>query len=69
VEPAAADGRIEVRPVGGGGLAPHGRPRPGDCLITVPEAQTRVEPGDLVPVVLLDGGPGGELLIRGEQRP
>jgi molybdopterin molybdotransferase len=68
VEPAAPGGRIEVRPVGGGGSHLMGGLAQANCLITVPEAQTRVEPGDLVPVVLLDGGSGGELLIRGEQR-
>lgn len=57
VSPAAgADGRIEVRPVGGAGSHLMGGLAQANCLISVPEEQTRVEPGDRVSVVLLDDG-------------
>ena len=56
VSPAAPDGRIEVRPVGGAGSHLMGGLAQANCLIVVAEAQTRVEPGDLVSVVLLDEG-------------
>jgi molybdopterin biosynthesis enzyme len=38
-----------------------------NCLISVPEAQTRVEPGDLVSVVLLDDATSGTPVPVGER--
>jgi molybdopterin molybdotransferase len=55
VGPAAADGRIEVRPIGGSGSHLMGGLAQANCLISVPEEQTRVEKGELVSIVLLDG--------------
>jgi molybdopterin molybdotransferase len=54
VGPTGPDGRIEVRPVGGSGSHLMGGLAQANCLIVVPEAQIRVEAGDLVSVVLLD---------------
>lgn len=51
-------GPIEVRPVGGSGSHLMGGLAQANCLISVPEDQTRVEPGDRVSVILLDGEPG-----------
>ncbi len=56
VSAASADGRIEVRPVGGAGSHLMGGLARANCLISVPEDKTRVEAGDLVSVVLLDDG-------------
>lgn len=56
VSPADADGRVEVRPVGGTGSHLMGGLAQANCLISVPEEQTRVEAGDAVSVVLLDEG-------------
>jgi molybdopterin molybdotransferase len=50
-----AGGRIAVRPVGGLGSHLMGGLAQADCLISVSEETTRVEPGDLVPVILLEG--------------
>jgi molybdopterin molybdotransferase len=55
VSPAGPDGRIEVSPFGGAGSHLMGGLAQANCLISVPEEQTRVEPGDVVSVVLLDG--------------
>ncbi len=52
---AEADGRIEVRPAGGSGSHLMGGLAQANCLISVPEDQTRVEVGELVSVILLDG--------------
>ncbi|MBS2962644.1 molybdopterin molybdotransferase MoeA [Actinocrinis puniceicyclus] len=57
VTPAGSDGRIEVRPVGGSGSHLMGGLAQANCLIAVPEDQTRVEAGDVLPVILLDGTP------------
>lgn len=54
--PAGSGGRIEVRPVGGAGSHLMGGLAQANCLISVPEEKTRVEPGELVSVVLLDEG-------------
>lgn len=54
VGPAGSGGRIEVRPVGGAGSHLMGGLAQANCLISVPEEQTRVQAGDLVSVVLLD---------------
>jgi molybdopterin molybdotransferase len=56
VNPAGPDGRVEVRPVGGAGSHLMGGLAQANCLISVPEEQTRVEPGDVVSVVLLGEG-------------
>jgi molybdopterin molybdotransferase len=61
VGPAPGDGRIEVRTVGGAGSHLMGGLAQANCLVSVPEAQTRVEPGDLVSVILLDDESGGTL--------
>jgi molybdopterin molybdotransferase len=53
---AGEDGRVEVRPVGGAGSHLMGGLAQANCLISVPEAQTRVERGDAVSVILLDEG-------------
>ena len=66
VGPTGDDGRIEVRPVGGTGSHLMGGLAQANCLIVVPEEQTRVEPGELVSVVLLDAEPGGGSLPTGE---
>jgi len=67
VQPAAADGRIEVRPVGGSGSHLMGGLAQANCLIVVPEAQIRVERGDLVSVVLLDGESRGGSALAGDR--
>jgi molybdopterin molybdotransferase len=56
VSAASADGRVEVRPVGGAGSHLMGGLAQANCLISVPEDKTRIEAGDLVSVVLLDDG-------------
>jgi molybdopterin biosynthesis enzyme len=38
-----------------------------NCLIVVPEEQTRVERGDRVSVVLLDGVPGDGSEVAGDR--
>ena len=68
VGPAGPDGRIEVRPVGGSGSHLMGGLAQANCLISVPEAQTRVERGDLVSVVLLDGDTRTPVAM-GERQP
>ena len=57
VGPAEADGRVEVRPVGGSGSHLMGGLAQANCLISVPEEQTRVEAGEVVSVILLDDEP------------
>ena len=54
ISPAGAGGRIEVRPAGGSGSHLMGGLAQANCLISVPEEQTRVEAGELVSVILLD---------------
>jgi molybdopterin molybdotransferase len=56
VSSSGTDGRIEVLPVGGAGSHLMGGLAQANCLISVPEDKTRVEPGDLVSVMLLDEG-------------
>jgi molybdopterin molybdotransferase len=63
---AGNGGRIEVRPTGGAGSHLMGGLAQANSLIVVPVGQTRVEPGELVRVILLTdededevGGEGG----------
>ncbi|HEY3871841.1 MAG TPA: gephyrin-like molybdotransferase Glp [Actinocrinis sp.] len=53
---AGGGGRIEVRPAGGAGSHLMGGLAQANSLIVVPVGQTRVEPGELVQVVLLADG-------------
>jgi molybdopterin molybdotransferase len=48
------DGRVEVRPVGGAGSHLMGGLVQANCLITVPEESTAVEPGELVSIIVLE---------------
>jgi molybdopterin molybdotransferase len=59
---AKADGRVEVRPVGGAGSHLMGGLARANCLIVVPEQQIRIEAGDVVSVVLLDSEAGSGLV-------
>lgn len=61
VGPAPGDGRVEVRSVGGSGSHLMGGLAQANCLISVPEEATRVEPGDLVSVIPLDDELGGAI--------
>ena len=54
ISPAESAGRIEVRLAGGSGSHLMGGLAQANCLISVPEEQTRVEAGELVSVILLD---------------
>ena len=56
---AESVGRIEVRPVGGSGSHLMGGLAQANCLISVPEEQTRVEAGEVVSVILLDDDSAG----------
>jgi molybdopterin molybdotransferase len=58
---AGGGGRIEVRPAGGAGSHLMGGLAQANCLIVVPVGQTRVEPGELVRVILLADEDGDAL--------